>query len=616
MTDSEAPIDDERAVELSSIAAIYPEISIDPSSPLKASLDLPVAPSTPLIVYFHQPDTSFPAVLTPPTSSSEADSGSVKHSLRTSAADADQDAHQLSYLPSLTLDIDLPKGYPSEKPPIFKISTNPPWLPPSAHSRLIDDGTRLWEEGGKDLVVYTYIDHLQQGAETAFGLNDTPDGEAHFPRDLKIALLDFNKKAEREIFEQETFECGVCLEPKKGANCHRLQACAHVFCIPCLQDFYNACITEGDVDSVRCPAPNCAKEQLPEKKEAKKKKRIPNLSPSELLQIPLEQETVQRYVFLKRKKRLEADKTTIYCPRKWCQGAARSKKHPKPTDLITDDIDISDQEDDDRPVFDPLGDEAQLPPVTDRVSICEDCGYAFCAVCKKGWHGELVRCFPRREAELSAEEKATEEYLRRYTSPCPTCSAPCQKQMGCNHMICFKCSTHFCYLCSAWLCQDNPYRHFNDIDNDCFNRLWDMEGGDGIDPVGAEALHQIPNELLELDDGDDAANDHPAWEFDNTDDGDGFGGLPPPPPPAPIPPGRLGQPVQQRRIVNLDAVGRAAAAEQQAQARAMAEVRARPDQIQQQQRQAQERRGLQRFLDLVQNDREDEWDSDELDDDF
>ena len=610
MAESLPPPDDDRSVELSSIAAIYPEIVIDPSSPYKAFLELPVAPSNPLHVCFEQKsDPSFPVVLTPPTSVDTSETGSAaKDDFRPSTVDASKDVHLLSHLPPLNLEIELPEGYPSEQPPVFRISTNPPWLPHSTLSRLIDDGSRIWEEGGRDLVVYTYIDHLQQCAESASDLNDSPGGEAYFSRDLKIALLDFNNKAEREQFEQETFECGVCLEPKKGVNCHRLLGCSHVFCVPCLQDFYNTCITEGDVDSVKCLAPDCSKEQQTSENERKRsKKRVPTLSPSELLQIPLEQETVQRYVFLKRKKRLEADKTTIYCPRKWCQGAARSKRHPKPTDLMAEDFDVSDDEED-RPVFDPLGDEGQLPPVADRVAICEDCGYAFCSVCKKGWHGELVRCFPRREAELSAEEKATEEYLKQYTSPCPTCNAPCQKRMGCNHMICFKCATHFCYLCSSWLSEDNPYRHFNDLDSDCYNRLWDMEGGDGINPDGAEALHQIPNELLEFD--DPVPHDQGVWRFDNNDNNN-LNQLRQPPPPAPVPPGRAGNP-QQGRNVNLDAAGRAAAAERQAQARAMAEVRGRPDQP----AQPQQPRGLQRFLDLVQNYREDEWDSDELDDDF
>lgn len=621
MTGSDILSEDERSVELSSIAAIYPEIKIDPAFPFRASLDIPVKPSTPLPVCFEQQlDAGFPEVLTPPTSLDASDVG-----LGFATKDDGRDVHTLSHLPPLSLEIDLPEGYPSEKAPIFRLETNPPWLPHSIILRLTEDGNRLWEECGRDLVVYTYIDHLQQLAETAFSVSDTADQEVRLPRDIKIALLDFNNKAEREKFEQETFECGVCLEPKKGSVCHRLLFCSHVFCVSCLQDFYNSCITEGDVDSVKCLAPDCGKEKngIPEtgNQLKKRKKHDRTLSPSELLQIPLDQETVQRYVFLKRKKKLESDKSTVYCPRQWCQGAARSKKHPKPIDPMSDDVDSSDEED--GFAFDPNGDEAQLPPMADRVAICEDCNYAFCSVCKKGWHGELVRCFPRREAELSAEEKATEEYLRLYTSPCPTCDAPCQKRMGCNHMICFKCSTHFCYLCSSWLSEDNPYRHFNDINSQCYNRLWDLEGGDGIDPEGPEALHRIPNDLVDFDEPSDDEG-APVLEFRE----DEIAHRRRPPPPAPVPPqvnqaaGGHGHRNRGNDANVLDAAGRAAAAERQAQARAIAEVRARPRQhdgqaaVQPPRPGRIHRPGLQRFLDLVQNDREDEWDSDELDDDF
>jgi E3 ubiquitin-protein ligase RNF14 len=497
------------------------------------------------------------------------------------------------------------------------------------------------------MVVYTYIDHLQQSAELAFGIQDTTDGELCLSRDLKIALLDFNSKAEREKFEQGTFECGVCLEPKKGATCHRLLRCSHVFCVPCLQDFYNTCIAEGDVDSVRCLAPDCEKSLSPtiapgDGQTPRRKKRDRTLGPSELLEIPLSTETVQRYVFLKRKKKIESDKTTVYCPRQWCQGAARSKRHPKPTDPMADadDAEASDDEEEEEVSFDPLGEKGDLPPVAERVAICEECNYAFCSVCRKGWHGELVMCLPQRKVdELSAEEKATQEYMRLYTSKCPTCTVPCQKRMGCNHMRCFQCDTHFCYLCSAWLSPDNPYSHFNQSSSTCYNRLWDLEGGDGLDPEGAEALHQIPEALLVFDDEDhdrapqdvglgvdtetewsssDEDDDRPEWDFDFSDD-DQDRHLRPPPP-APVPPRAARGPGVNHP--GPDAAARAAM-EREEQARAMAEIRNRnrnrPARRAEQARNGvpQEPRGmigLQRFLELVQNDREDEWDSDELED--
>ena len=184
MADSDMLLEDDRSVELSSISAIYPEIIIDPASPFRVVLDLPVKPSTPLRVCFHQnTDVELPTILTPPTSFDEL-----------VPVDFNKDVHVISYLPPLRLEIDLPESYPSDSPPRVQLCTDPSWLPSDIVQRLIDDCERLWEECGRDLVVYTYIDHLQQLAETAFGIDDIPDGEVRLPRELRVALLDFKSR--------------------------------------------------------------------------------------------------------------------------------------------------------------------------------------------------------------------------------------------------------------------------------------------------------------------------------------------------------------------------------------------------------------------------------------
>ena len=277
---------------------------------------------------------------------------------------------------------------------------------------------------------------------------------------------------------------------KKGTVCHKMIDCGHVFCVECLQDFYNNAIKEGDLASVRCLAPNCAKEREQAAASSsgstnkKQKKRKTYLSPSELLQIPLDQETVKRYVTLKYKTELESDKNTIYCPRQWCNGAARSKKHKKPQGLELNDDNDDDDEDEEEETTSGGG----LKPynATDLLAICEDCNFAFCSRCHQSWHGEFVRCQPpRKNDELTEEEIASLEYMKLHTTPCPTCAAPAQKTHGCNHMICYRCQTHFCYLCSAWLDPGNPYQHFNEMPGGritgCYQRLWELEQGDGDD---------------------------------------------------------------------------------------------------------------------------------------
>ena len=453
-------MEDERQVELDCIAAIFPEIAINPQDPFTASIELPVNPQNPVKVIFPASSDGV-APPTPPQSATENEPNAPLAN--------NVEWQNLAYLPPLQLCIILPQGYPEEKPPKFELSTTPAWLSRTKLDELEASGEQMWEEADRSLIVYGYIDSLQQAAENAFGFAE--DGKIlEVPQDYKISLLDYDIKATQAAFEKETFDCGVCLDPKKGTVCHRMIDCGHVFCVQCLQDFYNNAINEGDLVSVRCLAPDCAKKRAEAQSPSKKKPKT-QLSPSELLQIPLEHEVVTRYVKLKHKAELESDKNTIYCPRKWCQGAARSKKHRKPEGLEDTESD-EESENEDGPGAFRAG--------KDLLAVCEDCSYAFCSRCYQGWHGEFTICIPKTTTgELTEEDKASLEYLKLHSTPCPTCAARAQKTHGCNHMICFKCNTHFCYLCSAWLEPGNPYKHYNEERTNCYMRLWELEEGDG-----------------------------------------------------------------------------------------------------------------------------------------
>jgi E3 ubiquitin-protein ligase RNF14 len=481
-------MEDERKVELDCISAIFPEIVLDPDDPFSASIELLVNPTTPVKVVF--PASSNGALCTPPAT---PPTSGQENNDSTAAPTNDVESHNLSYLPSLKIHIILPQGYPEETAPKFELSTSPEWLSRLYLDELQDNGERMWEEAGRNQVIFGYIDSLQQAAENAFGFAE--DGKIlEVPQDFMIALLDYDIKATQAAFEKETFHCGVCLgkticwegyltvliisaDPKKGSACHRMIDCGHVFCAQCLQDFYNNAINEGYLVSVRCLAPDCAKKRAKAQASSKKhRKPKTQLSPSELLQIPLEHDMVTRYVKLKHKSDLESDKNTIYCPRKWCQGAARSEKHRKPDGFEV--ADSSDEESD----TEENGKNEKFIAGKDLLAVCEDCSFAFCSRCYQGWHGEFTLCTPKKSTgELTEEDKASLEYLKLHTTPCPTCAAPAQKTHGCNHMICPKCNSHFCYLCSAWLEPANPYKHYNLETTGCFMRLWELEGGDGDD---------------------------------------------------------------------------------------------------------------------------------------
>ncbi|KAL8722067.1 MAG: hypothetical protein Q9225_001389 [Loekoesia sp. 1 TL-2023] len=631
MADDLDGAEDERVTELTTIAAIYPELIVDPSNPFTATINIPVEPVKPLAVLFPPlADGGVPTGLpTPPGSDSKTHNSLELTDLGLRSrvvADGARGIHELSHLPPVTLRVNLPLGYPTEKPPDLQLVTEIPWLPKDVLQKLEKDGISLWEETSRSQMLFSYIDHLREAVENGFNLASKSTEPLTISRDLEIILLDFDIKAKRAEFEKATFECGVCLEPKKGAICHRISQCGHVFCVECLQDFYNNCITEGDVGSVKCIAPKCGQDndlrQTTHNSSSllkSRRKRDRTLEPSELLQIPLGQDIVQRYIKLKRKKALESDRTTVYCPRQWCQGPARSKKTEALDRGLEDDSDEDDQ-------GELAKDGATLPqgpiPPAERLAICTDCTFAFCKVCKASWHGEFIICDPQRKGELTAEEKASEEYMKLHTSPCPTCNARCQKTHGCNHMICFKCSTHFCYLCSSWLDSCNPYQHFNNPKSSCYMRLWELEAGDG-DDVGRGFAGGFDDS-----DDDDGQDDNPLEDLSDIDSEDEVE-------PPRVHLARLAPQHRNHRAQNVVVrlppariqaaiARRAAAAPAPANGVGAEPVPPRPHAGQP--GPANERlpppppglvrrrpiEGIQRFLDMAQNDEEDAWNSDEL----
>lgn len=460
---------DEREEELETISAIYPELDIDQSDKFTASLDLAVSPTKPLYIRFK-----------PSTANATNGDATYVQTAKASAAYVEHDV-QFAHLPPLKLTVTLPKQYPANAPPAVQLSTRYRWLPRSKIEELEQDAANLWEEYGRCQILFAYIDHLQQAAERGFDLDQLEAGCLVLPVNAEKELADFDAAKTLELFNAGTYDCGICLEPKKGSSCFKLAKCGHIFCKRCLQDFYNNAITEGDVAGVRCLSPDCGKEA--EQGRRRKRRTDRTLNPRDLFAIGIEESMVRRYVEMKRKKRLEADKTTVYCPRTWCQGPARSPKYPPiPADLASYDMagsssEESDGEQENAPVK--PKDSSKVPPdPSDRLAVCEKCQLAFCRVCFMGWHGPFARCYPRDPNELSAEEKASYDYIRTHTSPCPTCSSPTQKTMGCNHMCCFQCNTHFCYLCGSWLDGQNPYQHFNKAGTECYQRLWELEEGD------------------------------------------------------------------------------------------------------------------------------------------
>ncbi|KAF3292903.1 translation termination inhibitor protein itt1 [Orbilia oligospora] len=410
--------DDERILEIATIAVIYPEFS--KIGKLGGSIEIEISPSAPITTNFTLLDGA----------------EDVKK----------EETADLSHLPPLVFEFQLPLGYPYSQPPNIRLVST--WLEPEVIRRLKEDLVETWE-GLRDQVIFACIDTLQSAADQMFDLPIPLDVKVN--QKEKIGILEFDQATKVKKFNEGTFDCGVCLEPRKGATCHRINQCGHVFCKPCLKDYFTAMIKEGEVGSVQCLNYLCGKdlpaeEAIDEEGNVHKIPRKPGaIAPAEL-QLLLEADIVERYLKLKRKRAFESMKNVVYCPRNFCKGPA-------------------------------LRDNAE-----DQLAICQDCHLAFCANCGKSWHGYKFSCRTpgsNLTVEEEKEAKLTAEFLETNCTPCPTCLIPISKSGGCNHMYCSRCWTHFCLLCGAFLFPDNPYQHYNQPKSSCYNRLWE-----GVDESG------------------------------------------------------------------------------------------------------------------------------------
>ena len=602
---------DEREEEVSTIQAIYPELIIESTerSSYRVSLELPVNLPEAVPVLFED-------LLSPANLGIKHLAGGAVELLNPSDPLSLKTEQKLSHLPSIHLKVTLPSQYPADSPPQVKIHTTPAWLPGAKARELEEEVEKLWEDYGHCQILFAYIDYLQQAAEQTFDL-PLP---LSFALPLKSELVQFDRKTKKQLFHAETFDCGVCLEPKKGSSCYRMERCGHVFCLSCLQDFYNNAITEGDVVNVKCLDPGCGKSKVRagDNERARKTRTVRTLHPRELLSIGISEPAVRRYVDMKRKKKLETDKSTVYCPRTWCQAPARSAKYPPiPADLSQypdSESDSSDAEQGLRPAFTKDTPENRLPAPGDRLAICSNpkCSLAFCSVCYSGWHGEFARCWPRNPGELSAEERASYDYIRLHTSPCPTCSSPTQKTMGCNHMNCFQCNTHFCYLCGAWLDPGNPYNHFNNKHIGCYMRLWELEEGDeGHGRVQFEGPRRWEAEARLVA---EEADREEAMRLQEQEDAAGAA-LPeaPAPPPAQVEPALI---AAMARVQLQQPLPPPPAQQRRGAGRPNGQPAPRgPNAQPVQQLDPAQAAAFPRFLAMAANDEEDGWNSDELEDD-
>ncbi|RIA92785.1 hypothetical protein C1645_723143 [Glomus cerebriforme] len=342
---------------------------------------------------------------------------------------------KVRHLPPVKLIFSMPSNYPIEESLQFELECC--WMRWDWIRRLEKRLLKIWEEE-RDVVCllqYISIEFYNIGQTT-----------------LKTLMRTYDQQANNQDFVNDHFTCGICLEEKRGDKCYRLNLCQHVFCQVCLREYFMMLIREGFVIQVKCPDPGCKSQN--------------KLTKEEITEI-VGNEMSQRYTELLEKQKLETDPLVTYCPRKVCQAPVRKES------------------------------------AVEKLCVCTKCTFAFCWFCQRTWHGVGVPCainnlrkvvqeyMAADEATKSMlelrygtknieklvrdaqEEMETDKWMKSNTQKCPQCETAIEKSMGCNHMLCTRCETHFCYLCGNWIDPEEPYSHFNNPKSSCNQRLFD-----------------------------------------------------------------------------------------------------------------------------------------------
>lgn len=416
--------------------------------------------------------------------------------------------YNVSFLPPLVLNFELPSEYPSSSAPIFTISSK--WLTRAQMSSLCKRLDELWEENQGCVVLFTWVQFLKEEALDFLGIQSplevvrggskasaerkksepvtavkcsgksSDQEEEEQPRKQKVGhseprsspsasplsssqldpravlavdprvdilpqLLDFDEAHRQKMFDSKVFCCGICFMEKLGSGCLCFNQCQHVYCKACMTEYFQIQIRDGNVQCLNCPEPKCTSVATP-------------LQVKQLV----DEELFARYDRLLLQSTLDLMADVVYCPRQSCATAV------------------------------------MVEPDT-TMGICPSCRYAFCTLCKLAYHG-LSHCkitaddlrglrdeylsastsgkkfmeqrYGKRVIQKAVEESFSRDWLNENCKGCPRCGTNIQKSDGCNKMTCTSCRQYFCWLCLGQLSKVNPYSHFNNPNSPCYNQLF------------------------------------------------------------------------------------------------------------------------------------------------